>query len=1047
MKARYQLQASLIAMCTVAAATGTAAAAQDDASGAAPGEDAAVTIGPVLADADAAGAEPDAQDASAGEEDRPITPMGGTIDPFGQPIDPFYGNIDPFKGNIDPFGQPIDPFGGNINPFYGDIQALWGTIDPFGGQIDPFGGQIDPFKGQIAPFYGQIDPFKGNIDPFSGVELPSYIAVNAFWNDFGAGWETLNYQLNDVQAGRTTENFDAARDNFWDLMAKVEQTWAKATRGRTGKNARQAVVDPLLVKFGMVGGNRMSALLNMTRGQRAQFVVELYDQLMTYTGNDHVDHWMKAINWTPQVTRDQGNGADAVIGILDGAISNDADLEGKIFSAGGYAATVGGHGTSVASLMVAGHDGKGVFGIAPNASVATYNPFDETGTASWADVKRGIMSLTGAGASIINMSLGISGWTLHRGWGNILAQDSVRAVTENTVFVVAAGNDGSTQRHDVRWRENDKIALIVVGSVDPLGNISSFSNRPGSACLVKEYGEDCKTDFIKGLGPLANRFIVAPGELLLVSDGQGGLTRRTGTSFAAPLVSGAITLLHDRWPWLGNYSAETAEIILRSATDLGAPGVDEVYGHGLLNVAASQSPLDFNALKFRSKSHDRNHYEERDHSAAQVLSGGVASNWEADGVFMVAYEKIGRTKRDFKIPLSQRLFGQRSRDDDDGEYFQSFVTKRFKRWIERKGEDRDGDDREDRDDFTDVSSFASVKTDAWNFGFTATDPRIASGLDNGSGIVSAPTHTAFQLTSPNQKFGMNIGYGEGAMALVKQSGFGLTSDYASAQGGVNPLLGMASGGAFMDASYKVGPKTTLSLGFTDRVLDHSENMELTAAERARLTRAADYEASAVNLGLNHKVSNAFELNLSLASIVEDEGLLGTQSTVAEDLSGGTRSTTLTLGTAIDLPAGFAVAASGTVGRSASRDASQALRTDGAVTSSAWAVSVSKAGVVSSQDRLRLSVNQAMHIESGRLAFDSVEVVDRATGETGLVTHDFSIADDKRRIAAELLYAAPVSFEGLKQDGEFSLFGRASTGEERFGGVNQFVAGAMISLDF
>ena len=78
--------------------------------------------------------------------------------------------------------------------------------------------------------------------------------------------------------------------------------------------------------------------------------------------------------------------------------------------------------------------------------------------------------------------------------------------------------------------------------------------------------------------------MVAPGELILVSDGQGGVTRQIGTSFAAPLVSGAIALLHDRWPWLSNFPVETANIILNSAKDLGAPGVDAVYGHGLLDV-------------------------------------------------------------------------------------------------------------------------------------------------------------------------------------------------------------------------------------------------------------------------------------------------------------------------------------------------------------------------------------------------------------------------------------------------------------------------------
>ena len=137
------------------------------------------------------------------------------------------------------------------------------------------------------------------------------------------------------------------------------------------------------------------------------------------------------------------------------------------------------------------------------------------------------------------------------------------------------------------------IVRHVVGSVDPLGAISSFSNQPGTACLLDN--GVCSSGH-----HLYDRFMVAPGELILVSDGQGGLERRSGTSFAAPLVSGAITLLHDRWPWLRNYPQETAQIILSSAKDLGAPGPDPVYGYGLLDanaaVTASVPPVKANPM-------------------------------------------------------------------------------------------------------------------------------------------------------------------------------------------------------------------------------------------------------------------------------------------------------------------------------------------------------------------------------------------------------------------------------------------------------------------
>ena len=52
--------------------------------------------------------------------------------------------------------------------------------------------------------------------------------------------------------------------------------------------------------------------------------------------------------------------------------------------------------------------------------------------------------------------------------------------------------------------------------------------------------------------------------------------------FAAPAVAGAAALLKQYWPRLGG--KEISRILLDTATDLGAPGVDQVYGVGLLDI-------------------------------------------------------------------------------------------------------------------------------------------------------------------------------------------------------------------------------------------------------------------------------------------------------------------------------------------------------------------------------------------------------------------------------------------------------------------------------
>src|SRR6185369_1065224 len=59
----------------------------------------------------------------------------------------------------------------------------------------------------------------------------------------------------------------------------------------------------------------------------------------------------------------------------------------------------------------------------------------------------------------------------------------------------------------------------------------------------------------------------------------------SGTSMATPVVAGAAALIEARWPSLKSNPETVAQILFTTATDEGAPGVDPVYGWGLLNAA------------------------------------------------------------------------------------------------------------------------------------------------------------------------------------------------------------------------------------------------------------------------------------------------------------------------------------------------------------------------------------------------------------------------------------------------------------------------------
>ena len=61
------------------------------------------------------------------------------------------------------------------------------------------------------------------------------------------------------------------------------------------------------------------------------------------------------------------------------------------------------------------------------------------------------------------------------------------------------------------------------------------------------------------------------------------------TTIASAYVTGAVALLKEAFPNLTN--SEITNIMLISATDLGAEGVDAVYGHGMLNIGAALEPI------------------------------------------------------------------------------------------------------------------------------------------------------------------------------------------------------------------------------------------------------------------------------------------------------------------------------------------------------------------------------------------------------------------------------------------------------------------------
>ena len=970
-------------------------------------------------------------------------------------LQPYSGNISAFSGNISAFSGNISAFSGNISAFYGNIGAFSGNISAFSGNISAFSGNISAFSGNISAFTagsltgtgsGVIDPFWGNISAFSstlgkGVNplLVNYGGIGDFWSAASPKLSGLSAAWAPVTDKTDKATLQALSAQFTDLQNTSAAFWGAAATAQTGKASfYDAFAKGLYSKYGFDPSNT-SSLSQVSALNRNLFIIDWFDSLMNFTGTDHVDWWMQSANWNPGLTQTQGGGHDAVIGLLDFQISSGAVAQGSLVNLKGVSNFSNGHGAAVASLIVAPHDGKGVMGIAPNATLIAYNPFDSSGTANWTDVTNGVAALLNSGADVVNLSLGVPGWTLNPSWNQVFTAKTVAPQVPGTVFVLAAGNDGVAQTTSAGLSAQAAANLIVVGSIGPTDVISPFSNQPGTACLTAD--KKCPDG-----SRLMDHFITAPGELILVDDGAGGVTRRIGTSFAAPLVTGAVALLQDRWPWLTKYPTETASIILKSARDLGAPGTDPVYGVGALDVTASQSPLSFDALHFLTVD-SKGALKEQPNAAVRTTTDAQLATFDTQGLYYYAYETVGGTFRDFAIPLSNKLVGQSILSaGGTQQMFQQYVYARMTDWMtggtgvihEAKGKK-----------FADSYSFASEQTfipirNPWGLRLSM-DARPWAATPLGYRASQSPVQTDVKLASEDGRQAFSFGYGGGARALIGMSGFGMDTDSNASMGGANPVLGLASGGGYAQWSTKLSDKLGFAAGYTQRV-SRLDLDQLASPDRRAMKDLGDYKAGAGHMSLSYAATPQLSLTAGMTHLDEGTALLGTRSLDPADFAGGSRTDAGTLGAEWRPSGTLRVSASATLGRTQQGGAdSTTFRTaGGGLRSTAYEVAVDKLGLFDGADRLRMTLSQPLAVEAGQLAYTSVQVIDRQSGELGAVTQLLDAKSPDKRYVAELLYGH--ALKGAV--GEWGVFGRLESRSEYAGRTGpEAMAGARFRISY
>ena len=176
-----------------------------------------------------------------------------------------------------------------------------------------------------------------------------------------------------------------------------------------------------------------------------------------------------------------------------------------------------GHGTHVAGIIAA----KGINmppGVAPRCKIipirvlaAMMKDGRRVGAGLIENINYGVKAAVDAGAAVINMSLGVK----HTG-GGLPHEEVIEYARANDVSIVAAsGNDGT----DELYYPAALPGVITVGASSNNGDVSSFSTFGRHVSLI------------------------APGDGIYSSYLNNDYAFSTGTSHAAPFVSGAIALL------------------------------------------------------------------------------------------------------------------------------------------------------------------------------------------------------------------------------------------------------------------------------------------------------------------------------------------------------------------------------------------------------------------------------------------------------------------------------------------------------------------------
>lgn len=281
----------------------------------------------------------------------------------------------------------------------------------------------------------------------------------------------------------------------------------------------------------------------------------VFNEPVEVTPNDKdygTQYYLKAVNAPKAWGITTGN--SLLVGVLDtGVDNNHPDLKGKATSGTDNDSvdlndTIG-HGTEVSGIIAANtNNSQGIAGVSWNTKIVALKITDEFGQARVSNVVSALNQAYDKKVKIVHISLSTNQFS------QTLKSAIAQAQSRGILIVSTTGNSGVEElRYPAAFD-----GVIGVGAVDNNKQLEFYSTT----------GEHVD--------------LVAPGEQIYTTSLDSSYSKVTGTSFAAPQVSGAAALIWSIAPDLTN--DEVREILTSSADDLGDQGKDKQFGSGILNI-------------------------------------------------------------------------------------------------------------------------------------------------------------------------------------------------------------------------------------------------------------------------------------------------------------------------------------------------------------------------------------------------------------------------------------------------------------------------------